>query len=503
MERWNAIYARQSVDRMDSISIESQIDYCQYEIRGDNYKTYTDKGYSGKNTDRPGFQSMMQAIRSGEVSKVLVYRLDRISRSVLDFMNLFDEFQKYHVEFVSCTEKFDTSTPMGRAMLKIIVVFAELERETIQQRVYDAYISRSRRGFYMGGKVPYGYRLEPYLLDGKKTAHYVQIPEQAAIVKKIFQLYANPQITFGDIINYLKEKQIPNDRALDGQWKRSRLADMIKNPVYVRADLSIYHFFQSHGSIMHDTPEDYNGYYGCYLYADRNAGRKQTRLEGQHVVLAPHEGMVASDLWLKTREKSLKNCRGAKPQKAKNTWLAGKIKCGKCGYALIVKKASTGNTRYLMCSRHLEYKDCVGVGGLHADELESLVLRELRARLQQIPVLHADYQIKENPRRLQLSGELFNIRSEIEQMIQKLNGANEILFQYINAHIRELDRKQGKLQTELNELEDKLLLEDSAQISDYMDQWEALTTDDKRCVASLLISEIRATEAQCEIFWRF
>ena len=147
MQKYDAIYCRQSVDRVDSISIESQIEYCQYETRGGAYKTFTDKGYSGKNVDRPQFQIMMDAIRRGEVNRVIVYKLDRISRSVMDFMNLFTEFQQYGVEFVSCTEKFDTSSPMGRAMLKIIVVFAELERETIQQRVMDAYISRSRKGF--------------------------------------------------------------------------------------------------------------------------------------------------------------------------------------------------------------------------------------------------------------------------------------------------------------------------------------------------------------------
>ena len=148
MQKYDAIYCRQSVDRVDSISIESQIEYCRYEIKGGRLKTFTDKGFSGKNTDRPQFQAMMEAIRRGEVNRVIVYKLDRISRSVMDFMNLFTEFQNYGVEFVSCTEKFDTSSPMGRAMLKIIVVFAELERETIQQRVMDAYISRSRKGFY-------------------------------------------------------------------------------------------------------------------------------------------------------------------------------------------------------------------------------------------------------------------------------------------------------------------------------------------------------------------
>ena len=133
LNRINAVYGRQSVDRKDSISIESQIEFCEYELKGESYKAYTDKGYSGKNTDRPKFQQLMADIQKGLIKKVVVYKLDRISRSILDFATMMEEFQKYNVEFVSSTEKFDTSTPMGRAMLNICIVFAQLERETIQK----------------------------------------------------------------------------------------------------------------------------------------------------------------------------------------------------------------------------------------------------------------------------------------------------------------------------------------------------------------------------------
>lgn len=151
----DAIYTRQSVDRADSISIESQMEFCQYETRGGEYRYYSDRGFSGKNTDRPDFQRMMNDIKNGEIKRVIVYKLDRISRSILDFTSMMEEFHKYGVEFVSTTKKFDTSSPMGRAMLNICIVFAQLERETIQKRVADAYASRSKHGFFMGGPVPY------------------------------------------------------------------------------------------------------------------------------------------------------------------------------------------------------------------------------------------------------------------------------------------------------------------------------------------------------------
>ena len=95
MERISAIYARQSVDKPDSISIESQIEFCKYELKGGSFKEYKDKGYSGKNTVRPQLQQLLADIRKGEISKVIVYKLDRISRSILDFSNMMELFQEY------------------------------------------------------------------------------------------------------------------------------------------------------------------------------------------------------------------------------------------------------------------------------------------------------------------------------------------------------------------------------------------------------------------------
>lgn len=504
MKKYDAIYGRQSVDRTDSISIESQIEYCQYEIRGGAYKTFEDKGYSGKNTERPQFQAMMQAIHRGEIRRVIVYKLDRISRSILDFATMMAEFQEYDVEFVSCTEKFDTSTPVGRAMLNICIVFAQLERETIQMRVEDAYISRSRRGFYMGGRVPYGYKLEPYMLDGKKTSRYVNDPAEAKIVELVFSMYAKPQNSYGDIVRYLTENGIPNDCTKKGAWDRCRIAEMIKNPIYVKADLNIYRFYKDQGTVIHNSPEEFIGVFGCYLYSDKNSGRKQTTLEGQHIVLAPHEGIVSSDIWLNARLKCLGNKQVAKPIKAKNTWLAGKIKCGKCGYALIVKKAKTRIGRYLICSCRMQTHCCEGVGGIDATAFENLILSEMAEHLTQFKTLKAPREQDENPRIHEISMKLERVTSEIEKLMDKVADADELMMEYINRRIHELDAKKKAFRQELQELSS---LEnqnkcDLTELRDYISHWKELVFDDKRAVVDQLIVRISATEDTCEIEWR-
>lgn len=504
MQKYDAVYGRQSVDRADSISMESQIEYCRYETRGNLYRTFQDKGYSGKNTDRPAFQAMMEAIRQGEVSRVIVYKLDRISRSILDFTAMMEEFQKYGVEFVSCTEKFDTSTPMGRAMLNICIVFAQLERETIQMRVQDAYDARSRKGFYMGGRIPYGYRLEPYVIDGKKTSRYAIEPEEAEVVGQIFAMYANPQTSFGDIIHYLTEYAIINPHTKGGVWDRCRMADMIKNPVYVRADLDIYWFYKEQGAVLHNQPEEYVGVYGCYLYSDRTAGRKQANLAGQHIVLAPHEGIVPSDIWLKARSKCLKNTAAAKPVKAKNTWLAGKIKCGKCGYALTVKKSNAGTGRYFLCSRRMQTKGCEGVGGIEAGALEALIFSELTEHVKLFGILSAESGSTEYPKAHEIGAKLAAVTEEIEKLMEKVPDADTTLMAYINRRIAILDAQAHAYRKEWESLPPLAGNEKNTfrRLTGYMDFWDTLSFDDKRNVLETLVFVIKATENDVEIQWK-
>ena len=506
MQKYDAIYGRQSVDRVDSISIESQIEYCQYETRGGKYKTFTDKGYSGKNVDRPQFQTMMEAIRRGEVSRVIVYKLDRISRSILDFATMMAEFQQYGVEFVSCTEKFDTSTPMGRAMLNICIVFAQLERETIQMRVMDAYLSRSRKGFYMGGRIPYGYKLEPYLIDGKRTSHYVIDPAEAEVVKLIFSMYAEPQTSYGDIVRYLVEQGIENTHTKDGGWDRCRIADMVKNPVYVKADLDVYRFYKDQGTVLHNSPEDYIGMNGCYLYSDKDAGRKSVHLEGQHVVLAPHEGIVPSHIWLKARLKCLNNKQVARPLKASNTWLAGKIKCGKCGYALTIRKCKlkTRTIRYFICSRRMQTNRCEGVGGIEADAFENLVLSEMVEHLKQFETLSNPQILQESPKIHEINVKIEQITTEIDKLLDKVANADGVLMDYINKRVTELDTQANAYRQQLSELSplENRAKCNVAELRDYMQHWDELSYDDKRAVVDQLIVVIKATENSCEITWK-
>ncbi len=501
MSLFDAIYTRQSVDRIDSISVESQTDFCKKELIDGQYKVYTDKGYSGKNIDRPAFQELMRDIEAGKVRRVIVYRLDRISRSVLDFANLTDIFRHHKVDFVSTMEKFDTGTPVGKAMLMIVMIFAQLERETIQQRVIDAYSSRSKRGFYMGGRIPFGFDLKETVIDGVQTKMYVPIESEANIVRLIFSLYAEPQTSFGDVVRYLDAHGIVKR---DGKlFNRSRLRDVVINPAYVKADYQLYDFFKAQGTNIVNIPEDFIGINGAYLYSGDTKKRKTVSLEGHILVLAPHEGLIDSETWIKCRAKCLNNKSVAKPVKARVTWLAGKIKCAYCGYALsakIYRCKTKSDNRYYLCNNKYNAEGCQ-FGSLDADAVDEIVLEEMRKKLAEFSTLSKQKRENCSLQTVKLKTSIKAIEKEISVLLDKITAANDTVMEYINTRIAELDAEKKKLYAQIIQF-DENRRDNSDIISGYMEHWDELSISDKISVVDCLIESIHVSKDNLEIKWK-
>jgi len=495
MNRINAIYVRQSVDKKDSISIDSQVEFCEYELKGESSKVYKDKGYSGKNTDRPAFKDLMRDIQNGLISKVVVYKLDRISRSIMDFANMMGLFQECNVEFVSSTEKFDTSTPMGRAMLNICIVFAQLERETIQQRIRDAYYSRSTKGFYASGKAPYGYKLKPTVIDGMRTK--MLAPDaNAEAVKLMYEMYSQPETSIGEIVRYFTEQGIT---LRDSSPRTSAISNLIRNPVYVQADLDIYEFFKNQGANIINEAADFVGGNSCYLYQGKNAlEKKQTDLKDQMLVLAPHEGLVDSGTWLKCRRKLLNNTAVAPslPRKAKNTWLAGKIKCGRCGSALVAKQ-------YFRCRTRAENKSCEGCGTLRTHEVEDFVYQEMYQKMSEFRSLTSGTPSKANPKLTALRVELERVEVEIEKLLDTLADATPTLLSYANTRIEKLDeRRQDAIRRIADMTSETMTAEQVNRITDYLERWDDIGFDDRRLVVDGLVTRILATKESIKFEWK-
>lgn len=266
----------------------------------------------------------------------------------------------------------------------------------------------------------------------------------------------------------------------------------------------MYEFFKNQGTVIVNDAADFTGMNGCYLYQGRETQEcKKQHLKGQILVLAPHEGIVPSDVWLKCRVKLMNNPNIQSARKATHTWLAGKIKCGNCGYALMSIVNRVG-TQYLRCTKRLDNKSCVGCGKIYTAELESFVYGEMVRKLQKFQMLTGkNAAAKANPKLTALHMELAQVEQEIEKLLDTLTGANAILLSYANIRIEEFDRHRQALVKEIADLTiETVSPEQMEKISGYLDEWDNVRFDDRRQVADGLISRIGATSDKVEIEWK-
>lgn len=216
-------YARVSTEnQLENYSIEEQTErlkaYCAakgWSLR----KLYVDGGYSGGNTNRPALQQMLTAIRAGGVDAVVVYKLDRLSRSQKDTLTLIeDELLAHGTDFVSINENFDTSTPFGRAMIGILSVFAQLEKDQITERFTMGRIGRSKAGYYHGGShPPTGYDYKDGLL--------VVNEYEAMQVREIFSRFISGK-SVNSISQYLSGRYAT-------KWTPAKVLQILRNTVYI------------------------------------------------------------------------------------------------------------------------------------------------------------------------------------------------------------------------------------------------------------------------------
>ena len=350
----------------------------------------------------------------------------------------------------------------------------------------------------MGGRAPYGFRTEPIIIDGIHTKKLVIEPTEAAFVRK---MYIDPQVSLHDITRQLTEQGM---RTYFGKpFSRATISIMLRNPIYTMADLDIYEFFKSQGTNIYNDAADFVGTNGCYYYRSKDSTEnKHTHLEGQTLVLAPSEGFIPSDLWLRVRKKMMANQTYQPARKARNTWMAGKIKCGKCGYALM--SAHSCGYLYLRCTKHADSKFCSGCGTIRLRDLEAVVYQQMVKKLEDYKTLTGRKKKRAaSPNLTAKQMELAQVESEIEKLLDTLTGATPVLISYANAKIEKLDSRRQTLASEIAKLTAEAVSPEQIDtISNYLDDWENVSFEDKQQVVDLMITVIRATSEKLQIGWK-
>lgn len=346
-----AIYTRKSTDEgldQEYNTLDAQRDAGENYIKSQQHegwnilpKHYDDGGFTGGNMDRPALKELIEDIKAGKIDVVVVYKIDRLSRSLTDFAQMVDVFDKHNVSFVSVTQHFNTKDSMGRLTLNILLSFAQFEREVIGERIRDKFAASKKKGIFMGGALPLGYNS----VDRKLEI----VPEEAELVRHIFQRY----VEIKSISQLIKELDLKGHRTkmyksgtgkIRGgrKFNRQYIYRMLNNPLYL-------------GQIVH----------------------KDKTYPGQH------DAIITKKLWDAVR-KILSSDRVKRGNYSKNknpTLLRGLIRCNCCDCAMtptFTKKNQRVYRYYTPTTAiHRGYDECK-VGPVPAAEIDALVVGHIR-----------------------------------------------------------------------------------------------------------------------------
>lgn len=487
-----ALYLRRSVEKKDSISLEFQEERCKARLKpGEEYEIFKDNGISGKTTEnRPEFQRMMAGVRNGAVSRIIIYKFDRISRSLLDFVTMQSEFQQYNVELISCEENFDTSNPIGRVIVNILMMFAEMERETIEKRITDNYYARGEKGMYLGGYAPFGFNKVETVLNNKKTYTFEENQTESPILRKMYADYASGK-SLGEITRWLNDNRVPTRKKKP--WSPTAVSRMLKNPVYVKANADVYNYLAGLGAKMKNPIEEYNGKNGCYVYGntEERKGTKFIDLNTDFVSLGLHAGLIEPSDWLDVQKIFQQKKGHSNLGTGSLTWLQGLVKC-KCGYTYYVKRCKTTakEHKYLYCRGRRNNTCTYPPNKLSVETLETIVEGELLSRL---AALKGESQIlRDTPEINAVKIILSETDKKIQNLIKQLAEGSQVTAGYINQHIEKLDEQKMELLDSIAKLELKAGKESQIglDIKNILEDWQAYDIETKKKIAKEAIEKI-------------
>jgi len=394
-----AIYSRKSKFTGKGESIENQVQMCKDYLSNQNrnnesyeFLIYEDEGFSGGNTNRPEFQRLMSDVALKKFDILICYRLDRISRNVADFSSTLETLQRYNVDFVSIREQFDTSSPMGRAMIYIASVFAQLERETIAERVKDNMLELSKSGRWLGGTPPLGYKSTPLIYyDENMTEHSMarlsSDDDELKIVKLIYDKYLELK-SLSSLESYLLENYYKTRTGAD--FRKSTLRAILTNPVYSKSSEEIFDYLGSQGMILCGEPDNIHGFLTynklkTTCSKDGNHGREFRDTSDWIVAVSKHNGIIDSDDWLKVRKIYVRNSdKFTVSARSHNALLTGIMKCAKCGSPMRimhgpVSKKTGIKLYYYACTMKKDSKGsrCDNPNG-KVDQIDPIVINSLK-----------------------------------------------------------------------------------------------------------------------------
>ncbi len=511
MKKVFAIYSRKSRFTGKGESVENQIEMCREYLRihfGENEAEkaviYEDEGFSGKNLDRPQFKAMFEDIKSGKISAVLCYRLDRISRNIGDFANLITELTSMGVAFISIKEQFDTNSPMGRAMMYIASVFSQLERETIAERIRDNLHELSKTGRWLGGVTPTGYSSvgeTSMNINGKtkKAFHLAVKEDEMQIVKLIFDLFLEHN-SLTACESYLLAHNYKTKNGRD--FTRFSIRGILTNPVYMIADSDAFEYFKNSNVDLYSDEVEFDGTHGMMVYnrtlQEQGKSTKIKPMEEWIVSVGKHQGFINGKDWIKVQSMLNKNkSKSYRKPKSHTALLSGILKC-ECGEFMRPHMTTRMNkdgeyTYYYSCNMKLRSKGArCNNKNINGNEIDKEVIAAVKALasngddyFESLKSALSESKIKaENisNEQARLAVEIEKKEKEIETLVNSLatssgTGAEKYILDKINILSDEVEKIKSQMNTLSKECENELNLTESIDLMKDMLKSFSVTVD--------------------------
>ncbi|QAA32089.1 recombinase family protein [Clostridium manihotivorum] len=455
-----AIYSRKSIFTGKGDSIENQIEFCKEygkKLGIEEYIVYEDEGFSGKNTNRPRFQQLLKDAKKKAFDFLICYRLDRISRNVADFSSTLEILQKYNIDFISIREQFDTSTPMGRAMIYIASVFAQLERETIAERVRDNMLQLSKSGRWLGGQEPFGFKAErvTYLDEDFKERSLMQLSpyeEELTVVAMIFSKYMEYN-SLSKVVKYLDLCCIRGKNG--GHWSTIQLKRILSSPLYVKSSKATNDYLKNLGINVFGEANG-NGY---LTYNKTKNITEERNINEWIAAISRHPGIIDADSWLSvqnkitaTKEKTIKRLGTGN----NDALLLGLLQCAKCGALMKLKQGRFShklNRRldyYVCCNKDKSHGTTCNNKNIRVDIIDKLVTKNLK-------ILGKDFLSKELSALLDTSAVNQTNKDELQIIDSKIKENEAIISSLIKKlAICDSERASKHIVSEIEKLDTKL-----------------------------------------------
>jgi site-specific DNA recombinase len=488
-----AIYTRKSTDENldnDFNSLDAQREACENYIRSQTSQgwialeeRYDDGAYSGANMERPAVQRLLADVDAGRVDAIVIYKIDRLSRSLLDFSKLIDFLDQRNVSLISVTQQFNTTTSMGRLTLNILLSFAQFEREVIAERIRDKVGAARRKGKYMGGRPVLGYDADAV----EKKLHIN--PEEAKIIRIIFKRFVQGMIPaqIADELNaqgYTTKSWINRKglRVPGKPWNKFHLYRLLNNPIYI-------------GMVVH-RDKTYPG---------------------------EHPAIIEQTLWDQAQDILSENrwVRSNRPRGTIPGLLKGVLVCGHCDCTMSPTYSRKG-------SRHYHYYLCQGAAkkgyascptkSIPVDETERLVVDKLRALFRSPEMIASTFRSARKASKARVK-EISRILTKEERSLAKLQEESDHLltgkgtargssfadrFQELGIQITQKRDEILKLRLERDALDsDAFGEQDVAQsLADLDGLWEELFPEEQARIIRLLVERAVVHPDRLDLFVR-